>query len=162
MTVDGRRRGYLGLGSNVGDREAYLQLAVDQLGDSPGVEVVAISPVYETVPVGGPPQSDYLNAVVAVDTDREPVALLAVCAAVEQAGERTRGERWGPRTLDVDILLLGDVESDDPEVLIPHPRMSERDFVLAPLHDLAPDLVEMPTGGWSGVRVTSVALRIPG
>ncbi len=103
--------------------------------------VVAVSPVYETVPVGGPAQDDYLNAVVAIDTDLDPWQLLAVAHACEEHARRVRAERFGPRTLDVDILLFDDVEMDDPALTIPHPRMWERDFVLAPLRDVAPDLV---------------------
>jgi 2-amino-4-hydroxy-6-hydroxymethyldihydropteridine diphosphokinase len=155
-------RAHLALGSNLGDRLANLQGALDGLAATEGIEVVAWSSVFETDPVGGPVQDDYLNAVVEVDTTLTPHELLAVCGRLEQAAHRVRLERWGPRTLDVDVLLVGDlvVATDDLEV--PHPRMWERTFVLAPLHDVAPDLVTVPDGGWTGVRRAPVALRLPG
>ena len=154
-------RAYLGIGSNLGDRAANLQLAVDALANESGIEVVAVSPVYETEPVGGPPQDDFLNAVVMVETDRTPRDLLGVCASIEHAAHRVRDERWGPRTLDVDILLVDGTEVDEPDLQVPHPRMHERAFVLAPLHDVAPERVERPAVGWSGIRRASVALRAP-
>ena len=131
-------RAFLGLGSNLGDREALLATAVDRLT---AVGLVAVSPRYETDPVGGPEQGAYLNAVVELDTDLSPRQLLAVCGRLEQAAERVRAERWGPRTLDVDVLWIEGVEVDEPDLVVPHPRMWERRFVLAPLRDLAPDLV---------------------
>ena len=131
-------RAYLGLGSNLGDREAHLRRAIETLGET----VVAVSPLYETDPVGGPGgQGAHLNLVVEIDTDLTPRQLLGVCHRLEAAAERVRQERWGPRTLDVDILLLDDVTVDEPDLQIPHPRMWQRRFVLAPLADLAPDLV---------------------
>ena len=131
-------RAYLGLGSNLGDRQAHLRRAIETLGSS----VVAVSPTYETDPVGGPGgQGAYLNLVVALETDLTPRQLLGVCHRLEAAAERVRQERWGPRTLDVDILLVDDVTVDEPDLQIPHPRMWQRRFVLAPLADLAPDLV---------------------
>jgi 2-amino-4-hydroxy-6-hydroxymethyldihydropteridine diphosphokinase len=153
-------RGYLGIGSNLGDRLAYLQLAVDELARSPGITVVAVSSVYETAPVGGPPQDAYLNAVVAVDTALDAKALLRACQRVEERGERVRAERWGPRTLDVDVLLLDDCRVDDAELTLPHPRLWERGFVLAPLRDVAPELVAADAT-WEGVRVAGVTLAIP-
>jgi 2-amino-4-hydroxy-6-hydroxymethyldihydropteridine diphosphokinase len=153
-------RGYLGIGSNLGDRLAYLQLAVDALASSADIAVVAVSRVYETAPVGGPPQDSYLNAVVAIDTALEPLALLDECHRIEQRASRERVERWGPRTLDVDVLLLGDCRRDDPTLTLPHPRMAERGFVLAPLRDVAPDLVDAGAT-WEGVREAAVALSIP-
>jgi 2-amino-4-hydroxy-6-hydroxymethyldihydropteridine diphosphokinase len=154
-------RAYLGIGSNLGDRLAYLQLAVDHLAVAPGVRVTAVSPVYETDPVGGPVQDDFLNAVVAVDTDLDPDALLTACAAAETAAQRVRDVRWGPRTLDVDVLWIDGYTSTDPVLTVPHPRMAERAFVLAPLHDLDPALAPVPAGGWEGVRRAPVALRLP-
>jgi 2-amino-4-hydroxy-6-hydroxymethyldihydropteridine diphosphokinase len=153
-------RAYLALGSNLGDRAAHLQLALDALASEPGVEVVQVSRVYETAPVGGPPQDAYLNAVVAVDTVLDPHALLALAQRVEQDARRVRAERWGPRTLDVDVLLYDAVRLDDPELTIPHPRMWERGFVLAPLRDVAPDLVD-PDATWEGVAEAAVTLRSP-
>jgi 2-amino-4-hydroxy-6-hydroxymethyldihydropteridine diphosphokinase len=154
-------RAYLGIGSNLGDRLAYLQLAVEHLAATSGVRVVAVSSVYETDPVGGPVQDDFLNAVVAVDTDRSPRDLLSACAAAEAAAQRVRDERWGPRTLDVDVLWIDGYTSEDPVLTVPHPRAFERAFVLAPLHDLDPALAPEPVGGWEGVRRAPVALRLP-
>jgi len=130
-------RAFLGLGSNLGDRERYLRDAIAAMPD-----VVAVSPIYETEPVGGPEdQGRYLNCVVELDTDRTPRQLLDLAHQLEQAARRVRKERWGPRTLDVDVLLVGDLTVDEPDLVVPHPRMWERDFVLRPLRDLAPDLV---------------------
>jgi 2-amino-4-hydroxy-6-hydroxymethyldihydropteridine diphosphokinase len=155
-------RAYVALGSNLGDRIGRLRAAVDALGATVGVQVVAVSGVYETDPVGGPEQEPYLNAVVAIDTDRSARDLLDVAHGLERDAERVRGERWGPRTLDVDLLLVGDERVDEPDLVVPHPRMWERAFVLAPLADVAPHLVERPTRGWDGVRRTALALRVPG
>jgi 2-amino-4-hydroxy-6-hydroxymethyldihydropteridine diphosphokinase len=127
---------FLGLGSNQGDRWKLVREAVASLPD-----VVAVSPVYETDPVGGPEQGAYLNLVVELDTDRSPRELLELCRRLESDAQRVRAERWGPRTLDVDVLLVGDLTVDEPDLQVPHPRMYDRRFVLAPLRDLAPDLV---------------------
>jgi 2-amino-4-hydroxy-6-hydroxymethyldihydropteridine diphosphokinase len=158
-------RAYLGLGSNLGDRLAHLQAAVDGLAATPDVHVVAVSRVYETAPVGGPPQDDYLNAVVAVDTVLDPHELLAVAQRLEAGEQRVRAERWGPRTLDVDVLLVGDEHVAEPDLVVPHPRMSERAFVLVPLADVAPDLVAAATlealPDRDDVRVARVQLRMP-
>jgi 2-amino-4-hydroxy-6-hydroxymethyldihydropteridine diphosphokinase len=154
-------RAYLALGSNLGDRVAYLQGAVDALAATPGVSVVGVSRVYETDPVGGPEQGRYLNAVVAIESARPPRELLAVAQHAESAARRVRGERWGPRTLDVDVLLVGDAEIHDPDLVVPHPRMWERGFVLAPLHDVAPGLVTVPAEGWPGVVQVADHLTMP-
>ncbi|MGZ4802805.1 MAG: 2-amino-4-hydroxy-6-hydroxymethyldihydropteridine diphosphokinase [Acidimicrobiia bacterium] len=154
-------RAYLGLGSNLGDRLAHLQAALDALATVEAIAIAAVSHVYETAPVGGPDQDDYLNAVVAIDTGLTPRELLGVAMRIEQLADRVRAGRWGPRTLDVDILLYGDERIDDPDLEIPHPRMRERGFVLAPLHDVAPERVETPSGGWEGVTRTPLALRVP-
>ena len=131
-------RAFLGLGSNLGDRRALLEQAIDRLT---AVGLVAVSPWYETDPVGGPEQGAFLNVVVELDTDLSPRQLLSVCGRLEQAAERVRIERWGPRTLDVDVLWVDGAEVHDPDLDVPHPRMWQRRFVLAPLRDLAPDLV---------------------
>jgi 2-amino-4-hydroxy-6-hydroxymethyldihydropteridine diphosphokinase len=136
-------RAFLGLGSNLGDREAHLRRAVDSLRAAD--TVVAVSPVYETGPVGGPPQGAYLNLVVELDTDRSARQLLELCQRLEAEGERVRTERWGPRTIDVDVLLLGGERIDEPDLQVPHPRLWERRFVLAPLADVAPELVDADT-----------------
>jgi 2-amino-4-hydroxy-6-hydroxymethyldihydropteridine diphosphokinase len=134
-------RAYLSLGSNVGDRRAHLKDAIASIEG-----VVAVSDVYETAPVGGPPQDDYLNLVVAVDTDLTPRQLLGLCHRLESAAGRVRGERWGPRTLDVDIVWTDGEPVDEPDLQIPHPRLYQRRFVLEPLGELAPDLLP---DGWS-------------
>ena len=132
-------RAFLALGSNVGDRWAALRAAVAGL---PPDEVVAVSPVYETDPVGGPPGQDpCLNAVVELATARSPRELLDLARLLEGAAGRVRAERWGPRTLDVDVLLVGSAVVDEPDLVVPHPRMWDRAFVLVPLRDLAPELV---------------------
>ena len=129
-------RALLGLGSNLGDRESYLREAVESL-----TGVVGVSSVYETDPVGGPGgQGAYLNLVVELDTDLSARALLGVCHRLESAANRVRQERWGPRTLDVDILWTDQEPIDEPDLQIPHPRMRERRFVMAPLAELAPDV----------------------
>ncbi|MBK6855760.1 MAG: 2-amino-4-hydroxy-6-hydroxymethyldihydropteridine diphosphokinase [Microthrixaceae bacterium] len=130
-------RAFLSLGSNLGDRRRVLSEAIESLG----AMVVAVSPVYETDPVGGPDQGPFLNLVVELDSDVAPRDLLAVCHRLESAAGRVRAERWGPRTLDVDIVWIEGQMVSDPDLEIPHPRMWERRFVLAPLRDLAPDLV---------------------
>jgi 2-amino-4-hydroxy-6-hydroxymethyldihydropteridine diphosphokinase len=159
------QRAYLGLGSNVGDRLAHLQAAVDGLAGTDGIEVVAVSPVYETEPVGGPPQDDYLNAVVALDTELTSRDLLDVAHRLEAGEHRVRAERWGPRTLDVDVLLVGDDVVDEPDLVVPHPRMTERAFVLVPLSALAPEwaaaIAADPTTDRAGVRPAGVQLRVP-
>ena len=132
-------RAFLGLGSNLGARERFLTDAIDSLGSS----VVAVSDVYETEPIGGPGGQDpFLNLVVELATDLDPYGLLAVCRRLESAAERVREVRWGPRTLDVDVLWIDDVALDDPELTVPHPRMRQRRFVLTPLSELAPELVD--------------------
>lgn len=129
-------RTFLSLGSNLGDRRRYLAEAVATLPD-----VVAVSPLYETDPVGGPTQGPYLNLVVELDTDLPPHQLLGICHRIESAADRVRGEHWGPRTLDIDIIWMDGITMDDDRLTIPHPRWRQRRFVLAPLRDLAPDLV---------------------
>jgi len=158
----GLRRAYLGLGSNLGDRAAHLQFAVEGLARRAG-RVVAISPVYETEPVGGPPQPEYLNAVVAVETALPARELLRLAKALEaEAGREPPepGKRWGPRPLDIDVLMVGDERIDEPDLVVPHPRIHQRAFVLAPLADVAPDMVVAPSAGWQGVRRSPLQLRL--
>jgi 2-amino-4-hydroxy-6-hydroxymethyldihydropteridine diphosphokinase len=112
----------LALGSNLGDRLHNLQGALDALFDTSGLVFVAVSPVYETAPVGGPAQPDYLNAVVLAESRLPAPVILERCHAAERAFGRLRGEVWGPRTLDVDFIVYGDEVSDDPELTLPHPR----------------------------------------
>jgi 2-amino-4-hydroxy-6-hydroxymethyldihydropteridine diphosphokinase len=151
-------RAYLALGSNLGDRLAHLQTALDTLADDIRVDLVAISSVYETDPVGGPVQDDFLNAVLSIDTEASPHQLLAIAQSLEVQAHRERKEHWGPRTLDVDLLLYGDESVTSPDLEVPHPRMWERAFVLAPLSEIAPEKASAPVGGWTGVRRIPVAL----
>ena len=144
-------RVFLSLGSNIGDRRAVLRAAVESL---PGV--VAVSPVYETAPMGGPAQDNFLNLVVELDTDLDPKILLGVCHRLESAAGRVRSERWGPRTLDVDIVWMDGVEIDDEQLTIPHKLWRTRRFVLAPMRDLAPDLVSARDVELSDGRVVQV------
>lgn len=129
-------RAFLGLGSNMGDSWSLLREAVASLSG-----VVAVSPVYRTDPVGGPAGQDpFLNIVVELDTDMTARQLLGVCHRLESAADRVRTIRWGPRTLDVDVLWVEDVTIADDDLEVPHPRMRQRRFVMAPLADLAPDV----------------------
>jgi len=154
-------RAYLGIGSNLGDRVSHLQDAVDGLAATSGIEVAALSPVYETEPLGGPPQPDYLNAVVAVDTTLSPRELLVLANRLEADADRVRKERWGPRTLDVDVLLVGDEQVDDADLVVPHPRMTDRAFVLVPLADLDPEWASRVPPEHAKVRPTDIRLALP-
>lgn len=135
---------FLGLGSNVGDRLTLLQEAVDLLGAHPRIRVEAVSSVYETDAVG-PPQDAFLNIAVRVATRLSPRGLLGACAEVEQRLGRVRAERWGPRTIDVDILLYDDREVRSRSLTVPHPRLAQRTFALIPLIEVAPG-VTFPDG----------------
>lgn len=136
---------FLGLGSNLGDRLDNLQRAVDLLDDDDATRVEAVSSVYETEPVGGPEQGPYLNIALRVATRRSPRRLLRLCNEVEAALGRVREERWGPRTVDVDVLLYGERVLRTPRLEVPHARMTERAFVLVPLMEVAPGL-RLPGG----------------
>ncbi len=155
------RRTVLALGSNLGDRLATLQGGVDALLGAPGLALVALSPVYETVPVGGPPQPEYLNAVLIAETSLSPADLLRRAQAAESAFGRVRQEVWGPRTLDVDVIVYGDVMSGDPELTLPHPRAQERAFVLAPWLDVDPG-AEIPGQGRVAALLEAVVARSGG
>ena len=135
-----RTRAFVGLGANIGNPAAQLAGALDAL-DAAGV-LVAVSGVYRSAPIG-PEQPEFLNLVAELAISEGPYELLARCQALETAAQRVRRERWGPRTLDVDVLLFGDVQMRDPELAIPHPRLRERRFVLDPLAELAPELVTL-------------------
>jgi 2-amino-4-hydroxy-6-hydroxymethyldihydropteridine diphosphokinase len=130
------RRAFLGLGSNIGDRRAHLRHAVAAIPD-----LVAVSDVYETAPVGGPEQDPYLNIVVGLQTALTARQLLDVCRQREADANRVRLVRWGPRTLDVDVLWIDGETVNESDLEVPHPRLFERAFVLMPLADIAPDLV---------------------
>jgi 2-amino-4-hydroxy-6-hydroxymethyldihydropteridine diphosphokinase len=160
----------LALGSNLGDRQDILQGAVDAIVGLPGIRVTAVSPVYETVPVGGPAQPDYLNAVVLADAAGPARELLSRLHEIEAAFDRVRVVRWGPRTLDIDVIDFGGERSDDPELTLPHPRAHERAFVLGPWRDVDPD-AELtghgPVAGLlakadqAGLRRSNLSLVIP-
>ena len=130
---------YLGIGSNLGDRLENLREAVRDLARTPGIRVVRSSSVYETSPVGGPEQGDFLNAVIEIETELKPHVLLEALQRIENDLGRVRDERFGPRTLDLDLLLYGDHVIDDPDLTVPHARMHERAFVLVPLTELGVD-----------------------
>jgi 2-amino-4-hydroxy-6-hydroxymethyldihydropteridine diphosphokinase len=151
----GTQRAFIGLGSNLGDRRATLRQGLAQL--EAGGDVVAVSPLYETEPVGGPEdQGAFLNLVVELATGDTPHELLRRCQALEEAAHRVRTVRFGPRTLDADVLLVGDLRVDEEDLIVPHPRMWERRFVLQPLSDLAPDLVPAERVLAAGGEVTRV------
>lgn len=124
------------MGSNIGDRRETLRTAVAAVPD-----LVAVSPLYETEPVGGPEQDAFYNLVVELETERTPRQLLEVCRELEAEAGRVRKIRWGPRTLDVDVLLVGDLVVAEEDLTVPHPRMYQRNFVMAPLLDLYPEVV---------------------
>ena len=140
-TLSNPKRAVVALGANLGNRLETLQGAIDALEDTPGVRVKGVSPVYETEPWGVAPDSQpsYFNAVVILKTTLPPSSLLERAHAVEEAFHRVRDERWGPRTLDVDIVAYAEVVSDDPHLTLPHPRAHERAFVLAPWLDVDPE-----------------------
>ncbi len=169
------RRVAFALGANLGDRAAALQAAVEALCSTPGVDGVAVSPVYDTDPVGGPrDQPGYLNAVLLADSALPAADLLARAHVIEQEQGRVRAERWGPRTLDVDLLAVGAETCDAPELVLPHPRAHLRAFVLVPWSDVDPGfelpglgtvaalLAALPAGVRAGVRpAAGAALTLP-
>ena len=157
----------LAVGSNLGDRMAHLQGAIDALAEQ--VDVVAVSAVYETAPVGGPDQDDFLNAVVIVETALTPFDLLALCQRVEADHDRVRDVRWGPRTLDVDIIAMEGEVLDEADLTLPHPRAHERAFVCVPWLDVDPGatLSQGPIASLGMdrdgvVRRTDLSLALPG
>jgi len=164
-----RRTVVLSLGSNLGDRLANLQRGLRELC-GPDLTCTAISPVYETDPVSGPAQGDYLNVVLLASSELPAPEILARCQAAEAALGRVRDQRWGPRTLDVDVLACGDEISDDPALTLPHPRAHERAFVLAPWLDVAPDArlsghgpvaALLAATGTAGIRRLAETLTLP-
>jgi 2-amino-4-hydroxy-6-hydroxymethyldihydropteridine diphosphokinase len=146
-------RAYVGLGANLGPREATLLRAVDLIAAVPGVEVLELSSFADTEPVGVEDQPDFLNGALAVETTLSPRDLLNALLSVERELGRVRedGERWGPRTIDLDLLLYGDEALDEPGLTVPHPRLHERRFALEPLAELEPELVIPGRGRVSAV-----------
>ena len=134
-------RAYLGLGGNIGDREKNLKEALAHLGSTSGIRMESISPIYETEPVGYMDQDKFLNLVVEVGTSLTPYELLECCNKIEDILKRERQIRWGPRTVDIDVLLYNDMVIEEEKLTLPHPRMKERAFVLVPLYDISPCLV---------------------
>ena len=132
---------YLGLGTNLGDRESYLAQALKELAGLPTIEIGAVSSIYETAPVGLTDQPDFLNLVVSVRTTLSPRELMDALLHIENKMGRVRTVRWGPRVIDLDLLLFGDVRVEVPGLSVPHPRLRERSFVLIPLAEIAPDLI---------------------
>ncbi len=132
---------YVGLGSNIGDRLFYLQQSLKLLNRDPLISLMVSSRIYETEPVGGPPQGQFLNAACSLQTSLPPVLLLRRLLRVEQELGRERRRRWGPRTVDLDLLMYGRIIMYTPALMLPHPRMLIRSFVLAPLLDIAPDVI---------------------
>ncbi|WP_073947009.1 2-amino-4-hydroxy-6-hydroxymethyldihydropteridine diphosphokinase [Streptomyces kebangsaanensis] len=156
-TLQNPKRAVISIGSNLGNRLETLQGAVDALEDTPGVRIKHVSPVYETEPWGVEPntQPSYFNAVVILRTTLPPSSLLERAHAIEEAFNRVRDERWGPRTIDVDIVSYADAVSDDPVLTLPHPRAHERAFVLAPWHDVDPQ-AQLPGRGPVADLLTAV------
>jgi len=144
LTTTSDRRAFVSLGSNLGDRAGYLRAAREALSALPGTSVVAASGVYETAPQDLEDQDAFLNQVLCLATGLQPLDLLHECQRIEREHGRTRQLRFGPRTLDIDILLFQDAESDDPELTLPHPRMVKRAFVLVPLTELWSHAKGMP------------------
>ncbi|CAN1492784.1 FolK 7,8-dihydro-6-hydroxymethylpterin-pyrophosphokinase [Rhabdaerophilaceae bacterium] len=138
---------FVGLGSNVGDRIGNLRDARSRLNALPGTMVTAQSPIYQTPPWGKTDQDPFANAVLALQTALAPMALLDACLKIELDMGRMRRERWGPRVIDIDLLIYDDVQLDSERLRLPHPAMAERAFVLVPLLDLVPDLVLNGTSG---------------
>ena len=139
-------RAFVGLGSNLGDREAQIRLALDALRHIPDTRVVRVSSIYDTEPVGEVHQPSFLNAVAQLDTQLSARQLLWNLQLIERRLGRVRAQRWGPRTIDLDLLLFGDLVLDEPDLKIPHPELTRRAFVLVPLVELDPLLVHPESG----------------
>lgn len=141
-------RAYLSIGSNMGDRRAYLSFAVSCLRRAEGVSSVVQSALYSTAPWGGVEQDDFLNAALRLELSLSPANLLQLCQKIEQAGGRQRLQHWGARTLDIDILLFDDLELADAELKLPHPYLTQRRFVLQPLLDVADEQLHPLCANW--------------
>lgn len=136
-------RAWIGIGSNVGDRASFCRKAVEELRAAEGINVLATSSLYETSPIGGPPQRSFINAAVSIETELEARRVYEACKEIESRMGREVGDmRWGPRVIDLDLLLYDDVKIAEPDLEVPHPRMIERRFVLVPLLEIDPELTD--------------------
>ena len=151
-------RAYVGLGANLGNPQQQLERALDLLNRDTKIAIARVSPVYRSAPLGPTGQPDYLNAAAAVDTDLAALALLARLQATEEALGRQRGERWGPRLIDLDLLLFGNEIIDDPRLHVPHRELAQRNFVLQPLIDLCGSRFRLP----GGAELGTLLARCPG
>lgn len=152
---------YIGLGSNLGDREAQIRLALDDLARLPGSRLVRASSLYDSEPVGDVEQPNFLNAVAELETELSARQLLWNLQLVERRLGRTRSRHWGPRTIDLDLLLFGELVVDEPDLQVPHPELTRRSFVLVPLVELDPLLVHPVTGETFVTHLTSLKTRPP-
>lgn len=153
-----KHEAFLSLGTNLGDRQGYLKAAIESLKKN-AINLLALSPIYETEPIGVLDQPNFLNMVIKIETDLTPEELLKVTMEIEQEQHRVRVKRWGPRTLDIDILFYDDLVIDNPPtLLVPHPRASERAFILLPLNDIAPNFIHPILK----VPIKELAIRVEG
>ena len=160
MTDMTANHAFVGLGSNLDDPASQLERAIAALADVPQTNIARVSSVYRSAPFGPVEQPDFLNAVVQLETRLEAWSLLRQLLDIEQQQGRTRGERWGPRTIDLDLLVHGDTSSDTPELRLPHPGIALRNFVLLPLQEIAPDLVVQGLGRIADIVVSTTEPRI--
>lgn len=154
-------RAFVGLGSNLGDREATVRAALEQLSQLPETTLLRVSSLYDSEPVGPEDQPDYVNAVAQLDTGLTARQLLWNLALIEKRLGRVRSQRWGPRTIDLDLLFFGDQVIDDDDLRVPHPEITRRAFVLAPLAELEPGLLHPLTGQTIGAHLAQLHTRPP-
>ena len=154
-------RAFIGLGSNLGEREATVRAALEQLAQVPDTSLLRVSSLYDTEPVGPEEQPDFVNAVAQVDTGLSARQLLWNLLLIEKRLGRVRAQKWGPRTIDLDLLLFGDQVIDDDDLRVPHPEITRRAFVLAPLAELEPGLIHPLTGQSIGAHLSQLHTRPP-
>jgi len=154
-------RAFIGLGANLGDREASIRAALEAIAAMPETDLVRVSSLYDTEPVGDVDQPNFLNAVALVDTELDARQLLWNLMLVEKKLGRVRTQRWGPRTIDLDLLLFGDEIIEDPDLRVPHPEIIRRSFVLVPLVELEPRLVHPGTGETMATHLSRLGARPP-